>query len=292
MFLSTLLFLSLPIIAMEDQKIGVAKQALENNPYVLHDACEKGNYRNVQLLIDAGADVDAQTRDEDGYSPLHCAAAKGRVNVVRVLIDHNADVNAQDKYHETPLHQAAELGHDDVVQILLSKVEMSQVLADAPQDLRKYALSFSSSFFSAKAEQEIWDLKHLALMNIMNNLENYDNYTDLINLIETSVVEQYGQILPSMPLDNETINALLCALEEARNKLMAYCIDAQLNFMKEMINKQTKNNKTALDLARKKNQGDVIELLENIQNAQSFDELTQNLQEMIENNIKAKLSFE
>jgi ankyrin repeat protein len=40
--------------------------------------------------------------------------------LVRVLIDLGADVNAQDAAGDTPLHLAAEQGHDDTCQQLLA----------------------------------------------------------------------------------------------------------------------------------------------------------------------------
>jgi ankyrin repeat protein len=59
----------------------------------------------VRLLIDRGAEVDAQ--DETHITPLHLAAFWGSVEAVRLLIQHGADVTAQDGSSMTPLHSAS-----------------------------------------------------------------------------------------------------------------------------------------------------------------------------------------
>lgn len=71
----------------------------------------------VQLLISAGADVDAP--DADGCTALHIAAEAGDTHIVRLLLDAGADADAADGGGETPLHLASEQGHLHVVQQLL-----------------------------------------------------------------------------------------------------------------------------------------------------------------------------
>ena len=67
-------------------------------------------------------------RDCEGLTALHCAAKYGDLEAAENLINQQqADVNAKaDSYYyhpdnnKTPLHLAAENGHDDVVALLLS----------------------------------------------------------------------------------------------------------------------------------------------------------------------------
>ena len=53
------------------------------------------------------------------WTPLDCAASRGHEKVVEVLIEAGADVNPTDKQQTTPLHLAAQEGHLNVVQTLL-----------------------------------------------------------------------------------------------------------------------------------------------------------------------------
>lgn len=57
-----------------------------------------------------------------GRTPLHNAANNGHIEVVKHLIKKEADVNVVDKYGRSPLHDAAKHGHIEVVEVLLKKV--------------------------------------------------------------------------------------------------------------------------------------------------------------------------
>lgn len=73
----------------------------------------------VSVLLQAGANPKHQ--DDLGWTSLHHAILEERANlsVVTMLVDAGADVNAQDRRLRTPLHRAAQYGHVDIVQYLL-----------------------------------------------------------------------------------------------------------------------------------------------------------------------------
>jgi ankyrin repeat protein len=71
----------------------------------------------VRVLVEAGADVEAQT--PLGSRPLHAAAQDGHVEVVRTLLEVGADVEAQFADGARLLHRAAQFGHVEVVRTLL-----------------------------------------------------------------------------------------------------------------------------------------------------------------------------
>ncbi|XP_065576092.1 ankyrin repeat domain-containing protein 39-like isoform X2 [Artemia franciscana] len=65
---------------------------------------------------------DPDTRDRSGYTALHYAARKGALTTCAVLIEAGADVNAQTRScSSTPLHRSAYQGHQEIVSLLLSK---------------------------------------------------------------------------------------------------------------------------------------------------------------------------
>lgn len=49
-------------------------------------AVSHGNIDMVQMLLDAGADINIQ--DEDGSTALMCAAEHGRIDIVKLLLAH------------------------------------------------------------------------------------------------------------------------------------------------------------------------------------------------------------
>ncbi|EQC31885.1 TKL protein kinase [Saprolegnia diclina VS20] len=67
---------------------------------LLHAAAAAGATDTVQLLLARGADVNDATR---GRTPLHEAARRRFKHVLRLLIDAGADVDAQDHEGKTPL---------------------------------------------------------------------------------------------------------------------------------------------------------------------------------------------
>lgn len=86
----------------------------------LHFAAFFGKAEAARMLLDAGARVDAYSRNGLQVQPLHSAAAGGHHEVCRVLLTAGADVNATQRDSYTPLHAAAHHGDDELVELFLS----------------------------------------------------------------------------------------------------------------------------------------------------------------------------
>jgi ankyrin repeat protein len=71
----------------------------------------------VQLLLDNGADVNAQNADLQ--APLHLASHGGHLKVAELLIERGAEVNVRNKSQETPLELASESGQLEVARLLV-----------------------------------------------------------------------------------------------------------------------------------------------------------------------------
>jgi hypothetical protein len=83
----------------------------------LYYASTLGLERTVQVLLDAGADVNATGGDYG--NALQAASLKGYESLVRVLLDRGADVNANGGTYGTALQAASLYGYEKIVQILL-----------------------------------------------------------------------------------------------------------------------------------------------------------------------------
>ena len=82
----------------------------------LHNAAIKGREEIAELLIAAGADVNAKGVDE--WTPLHWAARKGREGVTELLITKGAVVNSKANDGKTPLDWAIQKSRTETADIL------------------------------------------------------------------------------------------------------------------------------------------------------------------------------
>ena len=71
---------------------------------LIHDAAGGGNIEAVKQHLATGTDVNA--KNENSQTPLHSAADKGHKEIVELLITKSADVNPI-SYGMTPLDYAA-----------------------------------------------------------------------------------------------------------------------------------------------------------------------------------------
>lgn len=77
----------------------------------------KGDLSQVRTLLDQGADVNG--RDNQGVTPLHYAAQQGHNEIVELLISRGADVNLGTlKGGHAPIHLACSQGQLEAVQLL------------------------------------------------------------------------------------------------------------------------------------------------------------------------------
>jgi ankyrin repeat protein len=63
-----------------------------------------GHIKIVQLLLEKGADVNAQGKDSD--TPLSWACDGSHIEIVQLLLEKGADINAQGEDSDTPLRSA------------------------------------------------------------------------------------------------------------------------------------------------------------------------------------------
>lgn len=85
----------------------------------LHVASATGRVEMVQLLLDAGANVNAMTKSE-GRTPLHLACLNDRVDAAKLLLNcGTCDLDAKDHNGDTSLHLATVAGNVKLVGLLV-----------------------------------------------------------------------------------------------------------------------------------------------------------------------------
>lgn len=91
-------------------------------PEILNCACATGNALSVTILLEHGSGVTTvNSTDGRGEAPVHWAVRRGSTVIIRTLMEANADINAQTKYErKTPLHLATAMRKLHVLQFLLN----------------------------------------------------------------------------------------------------------------------------------------------------------------------------
>ncbi|CAB3249987.1 unnamed protein product [Arctia plantaginis] len=95
----------------------------------LHYAARKGYTDICKLLLQNGAQIDAQTKSGQA-SPLHKAAVAGKIETIQFLIQSGAQINKQDADGQTILHKAAINKHLDLFNYLLETYNELAIVKD------------------------------------------------------------------------------------------------------------------------------------------------------------------
>ena len=118
----------------------------------LHLAADNEHEDVVQVLIDAGADIEV--RNNGGNSPLHFACRSGSLDSVKLLVRAGAGVRVTDNEGDTSLTIAACDGHTETVRYL---VGLPEVEVDHANDEGHTALHFAADENHADVVQVLID---------------------------------------------------------------------------------------------------------------------------------------
>ena len=114
-------------INFQDEEMGNAS---------LHLACANGHKEVVELLLDAGADINLINKNKN--TPIHWACLLGRMEVVKILAEWHtrkpesgikADMNLKNTFGRIPMEEALQSGQGEIAEFLapLSKLEDDKI---------------------------------------------------------------------------------------------------------------------------------------------------------------------
>ena len=87
----------------------------------LHNAACRDSVVEIKAILESGH-VSVDKVNRAGMTALHAACFHGRANAVVLLLEHGADINAQSRIYcknATPLHLAIARGHKQIARVLV-----------------------------------------------------------------------------------------------------------------------------------------------------------------------------
>ncbi|CAF4647023.1 unnamed protein product [Rotaria sp. Silwood1] len=96
----------------------------------LHVAVESANIRAIQMLLQAGAQVNVT--DASFSTPLHIAAYMGNEEIVQILLSHGADMYKQDNTGRNSFHLAVSTGNNRLIQNFILTTDTGQNIIHTP----------------------------------------------------------------------------------------------------------------------------------------------------------------
>ncbi|MGE7863473.1 ankyrin repeat domain-containing protein [Bacillus mobilis] len=103
---------------------------IKTNPSAVNEFCEDGwtllhlagyfgQKEIASFLLESGADIHNRAKNENENTPLQAAIANKQSELVAFLIEKGSDVNVIQSGGWTGLHEAALLGSEEIVMLLL-----------------------------------------------------------------------------------------------------------------------------------------------------------------------------
>ncbi|MDA2164604.1 ankyrin repeat domain-containing protein [Bacillus cereus] len=86
---------------------------------LLHLAAYFGQKKLASFLLESGADIHIRAKNENENTPLQAAIANKQIELVTFLIEKGSDVNVIQSGGWTGLHEAALLGNEEIIVLLL-----------------------------------------------------------------------------------------------------------------------------------------------------------------------------
>lgn len=97
---------------MFEPKLIAVNSSLPDGDTPLHMVAAWGDVRGIDLLVRAGANVDAL--GDMSYTPLATAVGSGRVEAARALIDRGASPHLKTEFGQTPYEMAMRDGSEEM----------------------------------------------------------------------------------------------------------------------------------------------------------------------------------
>ena len=108
----------------------------ENGNTALHYACDEGNLKIVEILLEVKCDPNIKNIHKQ--TPLHLSAKRGYFDISKLLIEHGAQLNLYDSEKNTPIHYVCQNNSVELLIFFLTKrpiINVKNIYEKTPKDL-------------------------------------------------------------------------------------------------------------------------------------------------------------
>ena len=123
------------ILSMQKNQINLNYKD-ENGNTALHYACDEGNLKIVEILLDANCETN--NKNIEKQTPLHLSAKRGYFDISKRLIESGANLNAEDSEKNSPLHYVCRDNYIELLKYFLTKnpkLDVKNIYGKTPKDL-------------------------------------------------------------------------------------------------------------------------------------------------------------
>ena len=108
----------------------------ENGYTALHYACDEGNLKIVEVILDANCNTNIKNIHKQ--TPLHLSTNRGYFDISKKLIESGAELNVEDSEKNSPLHYICKNNYIELLKYFLTKnpkVDEKNIYGKTPKDL-------------------------------------------------------------------------------------------------------------------------------------------------------------
>ena len=221
-----------------------------NGETVLMHFVEKNSINNIEILLDAGADVNAPSWKTQ-ITPLIKAIKMNNKKLVELFLQKGVDIHKTDGNGKTPLMWAAQKGHIDILEILLKKGAKVNVVDN---ETGKTALLW------ACIDRKIASVKKLVEFGASVNIPDHNGVTPLMWVLRSRYTG-IGRFLLSVDnidvdaQDKDGKTALMWAAQEGRVNFVEFLLEKGAD-----VRKKDKKGWSAVDWAFHHGKLDIINM--------------------------------
>lgn len=160
-------------------------------------ACAGGDLEKVKSLLESPPPgLDPNRPDHSGNTALQIAALAGFTEIVKMLLDHGCEVNTINGLGDTPLEDAMDNGHEDVVRLLTDAGAKEKQNIEKKPDVKTKHPNFSYLYMDLTTTNLVKSIKGGDTSLIAYLLQSVEpNNECLVAAIEGKVPELPGLLL-------------------------------------------------------------------------------------------------